>query len=184
VPTLVLALLACGSAPPAEPPHGAGHGSADPHAGHGAAGHAAAGHGAADPAAPANLHGSHSEHMKQMAATRERLRQELGAAYDAPVPGLDAADAAAGKAVYDQSCAGCHGATGKGDGEAGKALNPPPSDMTDAFHARYYSDAGRVHVVRKGSPGTSMAGFEGALSEEQILAVYKYVAGFRAPLTP
>jgi high-affinity iron transporter len=122
--------------------------------------------------------------MAMMAATRDRLRQELGAAYDAPVPGVGAPDTSAGKAIYEAQCAGCHGAGGKGDGEAGKGLNPPPSDMTDAFHARYYSDAGRLQIVRKGSPGTAMAGFAGPLTEDQLVAVYAYVAAFRAPITP
>lgn len=153
-----LALLACDeAAPPAAPPAPA-----------------------PEAPAPAGLHGSHSEHMRMMSATRDRLRQELGAAYDAPVPGLDAADAAQGAALFATHCAGCHGPGGKGDGPAGKDLNPPPSDMTDAFHARYYSDAGRVHIVRNGSPGTAMAGFQGTLKDEEILAVYRHVAGFRA----
>lgn len=137
------------------------------------------------PAAPAEpakaaLHGSHSEHMQMMSATRDRLRQELGPAYDAPVPGLDTADAALGAQLFATHCAGCHGSEGKGDGPAGKDLNPPPSDMTDAFHARYYSDAGRVHVVRTGSPGTAMVGFAGTLKDDEVLAVYRHVAGFRA----
>lgn len=160
---IVLSLLACGGgAPPTPAP-------APP---------------AAPAPAPAALHGSHSEHMKMMAATRERLRAELGAAYDAPPPGLAEADREAGRAIFGQQCAPCHGDGGKGDGPAGKDLNPPPSDMTDGFHARYYSDAGRLQVVRKGSPGTAMAGFEGALTEEQLLQVYAFVASLRPPVTP
>ncbi len=163
---LLLSLFACGAEAP----------TPDPHAGHAAE---------VAPASPApSLHASHSDHMKMMAATRERLRAELGPAYDAPVPGLAAADAGAGRATFEQQCASCHGATGKGDGPAGKDLNPPPSDMTDAFHARYYSDAGRVQVIRRGSPGTAMAGFEGALSEEQIVQVYAFVASLRPAVTP
>jgi high-affinity iron transporter len=118
--------------------------------------------------------------MAQMAATRERLRTELGEAYDQPVPGLDAADPVRGKAIYDQACASCHGAAGKGDGPAGAGLTPPPADFTDAFHARYYSDAGRVRIIEGGSPETSMAGFAGQLDRAQILDVYAYVATFRS----
>jgi high-affinity iron transporter len=117
--------------------------------------------------------------MAQMAATRERLRAELGVAYDSPVPGLDTADADNGKAVYEANCVSCHGATGKGDGVAAAGLNPPPSDFTDAFHARYYTDAGRMQIIRKGSPDTAMAGFEGSLSDAQILDVYAYVRALR-----
>ena len=41
-----------------------------------------------------------------------------------------AADPAVGKAAYDQHCARCHGATGKGDGYYGKRLYPKPRDLT------------------------------------------------------
>jgi high-affinity iron transporter len=116
-----------------------------------------------------------------MAQTRDALRAELGEAYDAPVPGLDTADVAKGKATFDTTCAPCHGAAGKGDGEAGKGLEPPPADFTDAFHARYYSDAGRVRIIQKGSPGTAMAGFEASMDAQSILDVYAYVRTLRDP---
>jgi len=41
-----------------------------------------------------------------------------------------AGDAAAGKKTYDTLCTTCHGPTGKGDGPAGVALNPPPRDFS------------------------------------------------------
>lgn len=46
--------------------------------------------------------------------------------------GAFAGDAAAGKAVYTGkgTCWTCHGQTGKGDGPAGKALNPAPRDFS------------------------------------------------------
>lgn len=137
-------------------------GAVDPHAGH--------------DHAPAT---SHEDHMKKMAAMRDALRAELGAAYDEPVPGLDAADRSSGKSVYEASCMSCHGGTGHGDGPNGGALPTTPSDFSDAFHARYYSDAGRVQIIRKGHVEEGMPAFEGALTEEQIVAVYRYVRTFR-----
>jgi mono/diheme cytochrome c family protein len=41
-----------------------------------------------------------------------------------------AQDAAAGKTVYTTNCFSCHGATGKGDGPVGAALNPKPRDFS------------------------------------------------------
>lgn len=122
---------------------------------------------------------SSGDHMAQMAATRDRLRAELGDAYDQPVQGLESADTARGKTLYGEACASCHGDSGKGDGSAGTGLNPPPADFTDAFHARYYSDAGRVRIIEEGSPGTAMVGFQSQLDRAQILDVYAYVASLR-----
>jgi mono/diheme cytochrome c family protein len=126
-----------------------------------------------------DAHTSHGAHMAEMAKTRDQLRATLGEAYDAPIPGFEAADPARGKAAYDQACASCHGAAGKGDGAAGAGLNPPAADFTDAFHARYYSDAARLHIIQKGLPGTAMTGFEGQFDQAQLLDLYAYVRQFR-----
>jgi mono/diheme cytochrome c family protein len=169
----LLALMACGSAPDAA---SAPQPAAKPAA-------VATPAPPTPPAPPAVDHAAHhaggSDHMAKMAATRDGLRQQLGPAYDAPVPGLDTADATKGKATYDAKCASCHGAAGKGDGPAAAGLTPPPSDLTDAFHARYYSDAGRVHIIKNGSPDTAMAAFSGGLAPAQILDVYAYIRGMR-----
>lgn len=173
----LLALLACGAEPAPDAPHDHGdgthtHGEGAPHAHPTTATDAAAGH-------DADHHASGSGHMADMAATREKLRTTLGAAYDAPVAGLDAADPAKGKAAYDRLCASCHGPGGKGDGPAGQGLKPPPADFTDGFHARWYSDAGRVHIIREGIEGTAMTGFSGQLSDAELLDLYAYVRSLR-----
>jgi mono/diheme cytochrome c family protein len=43
-----------------------------------------------------------------------------------------AGDTAAGKVAFTLYCVPCHGETGKGDGPAGIALDPPPRDFTVA----------------------------------------------------
>lgn len=163
---ILLSWLGCTEpAPPAPPPPIPAQTTAvDPHAMH----HAAA-----------------SDHMAQMATTRDSLRATLGEAYDAAVPGLAEANATAGRALFETHCVTCHGADGRGAGPGAAGLNPPPGDLTDTFHARYYSNAGRVHILRVGSPDTAMAGFAGVLSDAQILDVYAYVVTFRGdPGTP
>jgi len=40
-------------------------------------------------------------------------------------------DLTAAKAVYQERCSACHGATGKGDGAGAAALNPKPRNYTD-----------------------------------------------------
>jgi len=163
----MIALLACGGTPEAQHEHGPGtheHGTAEK---------------AAEPHDHAGHHAAGGDHMALMAATRDQLRTDLGAAYDQPVAGLDSADKEAGKSLYSAKCASCHGDDGRGRGPASAGLNPPAADFTDAFHARYYSDAGRVRIIEKGSSGTAMVGFEGQLSSKEILDVYAYVAAFR-----
>jgi len=44
-----------------------------------------------------------------------------------PVKNVSPAD---GQKMYVEYCAVCHGADGKGNGPAAKALRPPPSDLT------------------------------------------------------
>jgi mono/diheme cytochrome c family protein len=56
---------------------------------------------------------------------------------------------------------------------------PPPANFTDALHARFYSDAGRVEIIREGSPGTAMAPFKSVLSAQGVLDVYAYVRSLR-----
>ena len=54
----------------------------------------------------------------------------LASALLAPFAASAAGNAAAGKTLYTQNCASCHGDAGKGDGPVGKSLNPPPRDYT------------------------------------------------------
>lgn len=156
---LLLALaFACSSPseapPPRHPP--VPHGHDDPHAAHSA-----------------------EDHLQRAMVYRDRLRRQLGDAYDQPVPGLDEADPARGRALYEQHCARCHGAGGRGDGPDGRALEVPPADFSDPFHSHFFSDAARVHVIEHGMPGTAMPPFVGVLDRQQILDVYAYVRTYR-----
>ncbi|MFZ5481999.1 MAG: c-type cytochrome [Myxococcota bacterium] len=81
-------------------------------------------------------------------------------------------------------CNTCHGPKGKGDGPAGAGLQPPPADLTDPTHARFYTDAGRVEILRSGSPGTAMAGFGELLSEKELLDLYAFVRTLREEAEP
>jgi high-affinity iron transporter len=136
------------------------------------------------PSEQVGLHADGSEHLADMAATRERLREALGSDYYEPVQGLDTADLDSGRRMYVLHCAPCHGNDGRGDGPASGGLEPPPSDLTDPFHARYYSDAGRVHIIRDGVSGAAMRGFQEVLDPREIVDVYAYVKTLRQPLVP
>jgi mono/diheme cytochrome c family protein len=122
-------------------------------------------------------HGSHHHagHMAHMREVRDGLKKELGEQYDVAVPAATEAQLAAGKAIYKKLCVACHGESGKGDGPTALQLKDKPADFTDATHAHFYSDRGRIHIIKKGVAGTPMVPWEKALKEDQIMAVFVYI---------
>ena len=106
----------------------------------------------------------------------------LGAALALAPVGLTAQDAAAGKPVYEQWCAGCHGLDGKGAGPGAPTMLPRPRDFT---RARYQirttgsgelpADADILHVINVGMPNTAMPGWENLLTETQRTSLVAYV---------
>jgi mono/diheme cytochrome c family protein len=89
----------------------------------------------------------------------------------------DKGDAQKGKALYEQSCAVCHGAQGKGDSPTGKLLMPPPANLTSAATQKK-SDAEIVQIITNGKPPSAMPAFKGQLSEQQMQDVLAYVRTF------
>jgi cbb3-type cytochrome c oxidase subunit I/cbb3-type cytochrome c oxidase subunit II len=70
-------------------------------------------------------------------------------------PGEQDRYARRGAAAFARHCAGCHGASGAGDGPAAQALTPVPRDLSSArFSDRWVSAA-----LWAGRPGTSMHGW-------------------------
>ncbi len=127
-----------------------------------------------------HVHGEGMEgHMEHMGDVRSWLKTELGDNYDTEVPASTDEEIKAGKTVFLKVCQSCHGASGKGDGPAAAGLDPKPADFTDPGHSRYYSDMGRLHIIRKGIKGSVMVGWENILSETEINNVYAYVRSLR-----
>ena len=91
----------------------------------------------------------------------------------------DKGNAADGKVQYDNICASCHGAAGKGDGVASAALDPKPRDLSDAAYVSTLSNEHLYKVISEGgaSVGLSpmMAAWSGVLSEQQIWDVIAYI---------
>jgi len=92
---------------------------------------------------------------------------------------VDAAgDLAKGKATYEKLCMACHGPQGKGDGPAGKVLNPPAADFTSAA-SKKKSEADFKGIVENGKPGTAMVAWKSQLSQTEINDVIEYVLTLR-----
>lgn len=64
-----------------------------------------------------------------------------------------------GKKVYETNCSMCHGPTGKGDGPAGGALNPPPRNLVAGKWTQGDGVINHFKALSNGIKGTSMAGY-------------------------
>jgi mono/diheme cytochrome c family protein len=94
-------------------------------------------------------------------------------------PYADQADAIqAGSQVFSTHCATCHGATGRGDGPTGLALNPRPADLT---HMNPFGDTDGYIFWRISEGGgfapfnSAMPAWKNTLSETQIWQVIAYL---------
>lgn len=87
----------------------------------------------------------------------------------------------AGKSVFTQNCAQCHGETGKGDGPGRATMNPkepPPADFTDAKITDGLSPFKAFNTISFGIEGAAMPNFS-ALNEDERWQVAFYVPGLR-----
>lgn len=66
-------------------------------------------------------------------------------------------DAAAGESVYKARCAGCHGATGAGDGKAAEKMKDKPKDWTKGEGLKGLTDQQVFDVIKKGGPAIGRA---------------------------
>ena len=80
--------------------------------------------------------------------------------------------AAAGKKLYSQYCAVCHGDKGKGDGIAAASLNPKPADHT-SDKVQSQSDGAIFWKMTTGRP--PMASYAKSLTETQRWQLVDYI---------
>ena len=100
------------------------------------------------------------------------------------VSSIHAQDLERGAEVYEQWCAQCHGAEGAGDGPAAEYMLPRPRDFTTGlFQIRTTgsgelpTDADILRIINEGMPGTTMPGWEDALSQSDRQALVAYKIG-------
>jgi len=103
------------------------------------------------------------------------------AALKSPVPATPAS-IAAGKAVYDATCAACHGDRAQGAVKAKLSISiieeqgaKQPPDLTDDQWDHGSSDGEIYFVTKKGIPSTMMPGFDGVISDDEVWSVVNYL---------
>ncbi len=116
----------------------------------------------------------------EVAAAAGQLRWAIIKAYRVEVAPRRTPDLREASALYAAQCAACHGAEGRGDGPAGKSLDPKPADFHDRDRMVQRSIYGLYSSITLGVDGTAMAGFRG-LGEDQRWALAFYVASLGRP---
>jgi mono/diheme cytochrome c family protein len=86
---------------------------------------------------------------------------------------LGAGAASAGAEVFKVYCMSCHGEKGHGDGPAGVALSPKPKNLPQL--AATANDDYIFWRISKGTPGTSMVGWQGTLTDDQIWQIVAFI---------
>jgi mono/diheme cytochrome c family protein len=88
---------------------------------------------------------------------------------------------AAGRRLYAEHCAGCHGANGMGNGDMGKALSPSPALLAYMITRPIAVDEYLVWSISEGGKqfASAMPAFKESLSREEIWQIIAYMrAGF------
>lgn len=114
-----------------------------------------------------------------VSALATKVRWAIIRAYDVEVAPKRPPDLARAGAIYQAQCAPCHGADGRGDGAAGKGLDPPPANFHDSERMAQRSAYGLYSSITLGVDGTSMVGFR-ALSDDERWALAFHVANLGA----
>ena len=87
------------------------------------------------------------------------LAADLLRAYPVPLAPATPPSFARGEALFQTTCAACHGATGDGHGPNAAKLSTPPIAFTDLDRARQRSIFALYQVIGQGIDGTAMQSF-------------------------
>lgn len=101
-------------------------------------------------------------------------------------------DAAKGAQQYKTLCVSCHGEKGDGNGPAGGALTPKPTNFTDTANSERLTDEWVYKIVKNGGAANGkspmMIAWSGAMNDQQLRDVSAYVLKFKpaaaAPAAP
>jgi mono/diheme cytochrome c family protein len=94
-------------------------------------------------------------------------------------------DSAKGKEKYQELCASCHGASGKGDGPAAASLPTKPRDHTDAAYMTKLTDQQVFDIIKRGGQAVGksplMPPWGATLNDQQIQDLVAYVRSLARP---
>ena len=112
-------------------------------------------------------------------ALEQRFAAALGseAALELPTKMLDIAE---GRVLYERSCASCHGTAGRGDGPAGRGMNPAPPAIGDPVTMKDVTPALMYRIASVGIAGTPMVGYANVMTPEQRWNIVAYLLSLRA----
>jgi mono/diheme cytochrome c family protein len=80
------------------------------------------------------------------------------------------------KVLYGESCANCHGDSGKGDGSEAMRYNPKPADFTDGLHMSTVTDGTLFYQISHGR--RPMPAFKRRMTEGQRWQLVLLVRAF------
>lgn len=112
----------------------------------------------------------------QVAQAAHALADGLLAAYGDGSAAMPIPDMASAASLYTAQCAGCHGASGRGDGPAAAGMMPAPIDFTDLTRATQRSPLALYEAISRGVAGTAMPAYT-QLDEAQRWALAFHVGG-------
>ena len=124
-----------------------------------------------------SLSGAAEQHVMQSRVPADKLGEARSLTSPFPV---SPETVEKGKALYHGkgTCVNCHGQSGAGDGPVAASLDPSPRNFQHHGFWRHRTEGETFWVIKFGSPGTSMIGFGGVLTDEEIWALIQYERSF------
>ena len=114
----------------------------------------------------------------EVSALARQVAADVVRIYSVAVAPRQAPDLARAATLFQQHCASCHGAQGRGDGLAAKGMDPPASNFHDEARMRQRSPYGLYNTITLGVGGTPMRAFA-ELADADRWALAFLAAGLR-----
>ncbi len=95
-----------------------------------------------------------------------------------------AGDIAAGKDLYKQRCATCHGEDGKANTPIAKALTPPPRNHADGAYMNVLDDAHLAKVIKEGGTAVGKSPImppQSDLKDDQVANLIAFMRSLAQP---